>query len=176
MLEKIMFYLHRSDTFSGRIKLVGLFVAMGLFFFTGCAHQAPSNHQAMVHKMGHEVMPFDVSKTMHIFEMTDNGGIQQVIAKDPNDNEQILLIQQHLQHEAIRFRNGDFSDPAMLHGASMPGLKELAAGAANIGIEYSSIPIGGQITFTTQNVHFLTSIHRWFGAQLSEHGSDAISR
>ncbi len=176
MSEEVISYLDRPAAFSGRIVLLGLLFVLGLHFITGCAHQEPSTHQAMVHKMGHDVMPFDISKTTHIFEMTDSGGVQQVVAKDPNDNEQIQLIRQHLQHETMRFRNGDFSDPAMLHGPSMPGLKELAAGASDIGIEYSSIPNGGQITFTTQNIHLLTAIHRWFGAQLSEHGSDAISR
>lgn len=176
MSEKDIFYLHRSNTVLGKVEVLGLFVVLGLFLAGGCAHQAPPSHQAMVHEMGHEVMPFDVSKAMHIFEMTDSGGIQQVVAKDPNDTEQIGLIRQHLQHETMHFKNGDFSDPAMLHGSSMPGLKELAAGASNIVIEYSSIPNGGQITFTTHDLHLLTAIHRWFGAQLSEHGADAISR
>jgi hypothetical protein len=168
--------IYQSDTYFGKIHLLGLFIALDLFLFAGCAHEAPTSHQAMVHKMGHEVMPFELSKTMHIFEMTDSGGIQQVIAKDPNDSEQILVIQNHLQHEAMLFKNGDISDPALLHGPSMPGLKDLAAGAPSIEIEYSSIPNGGQITFKTQDVHLITAIHRWFGAQLSEHGYDAISR
>lgn len=137
---------------------------------------AESGHQEMIHDMAHKVMPFDMSKTTHIFEMTETGGVQQVIAKDPNDAEQIRLIREHLRHEAMRFKNGDFSDPASLHGSSMPGLKELAAGAAKMSIEYSDIPSGGQITFTTHDIHLLTAVHRWFGAQLSEHGADATYR
>jgi hypothetical protein len=58
----------------------------------------------------------------------------------------------------------------------MPGLKDLAAGASKMGIEYSDIPSGGQITFTTHDIHLLTAVHRWFGAQLSEHGADATYR
>jgi len=108
--------------------------------------------------------------------MTETGGIQQVIAKDPNNAEQIRLIREHLRHEAVRFKNGDFSDPASLHGASMPGLKELAAGASKMSIEYSEIPGGGQIAFTTHDIRLLTAVHRWFGAQLSEHGADATYR
>lgn len=65
--------------------------------------------------MGPQVMPFDLSKTTHIFKMTETGGVQQVIAKDPGDREQIALIQQHVQHEAVRFGSGDFSDPTSLH-------------------------------------------------------------
>ncbi|MBE7552619.1 MAG: hypothetical protein HS126_16235 [Anaerolineales bacterium] len=126
--------------------------------------------------MGHQVMPFDLSQTTHIFEMTDSGGIQQVIAKDPGDKAQISLIQQHLQHEAMRFGTGDFSDPTSLHGAEMPGVKELAGSTTQVKIEYTTLPNGAQITFTTQDLHLITAIHRWFGAQLSDHGSDATYR
>jgi hypothetical protein len=155
----------------------------GMLFITGCiassssnSQGTPSSHQAMVHHMGHQVMPFDMNKTKHIFEMTDSGGIQQVVTRVPNDTAQIALIQQHLQHEAMKFSKGDFSDPAMLHGATMPGLKELAAGAAKIKVEYSALPNGAQITFATQDIHLITAIHRWFGAQLSDHGADATCR
>jgi hypothetical protein len=160
-----------------------LMSAISLIFLAGCIASSPSNsqgmsssHQGMVHHMGHQVMPFDLNKTLHIFEMTESGGIQQVIARIPSDSAQIALIQQHLQHEAMKFINGDFSDPTSLHGAHMPGLKELAADAAKIKVEYAILPNGAQITFTTQDIHLITAIHRWFGAQLSDHGADATYR
>jgi hypothetical protein len=118
-------------------------------------------------------MPFDMSKTMHIFKMTEFGGVQRVVAKDANARDQIMLIQQHLQHEAQRFQQGDFSDPATLHGMDMPGLKELQAGASRIKISYAALPNGAEIRFETSDLHLLTAVHRWFGAQLSEHGADA---
>lgn len=129
--------------------------------------------QEHVHQMGHSVMPFDVSKTVHIFKMTESGGVQRVIAKDANASDQIVLIQQHLRHEAEKFQRGDYGDPATLHGADMPGLKELQAGASRIKVSYSELPNGAQITFETTDLHLLTALHRWFGAQLSEHGADA---
>lgn len=130
----------------------------------------------MVHDMGSQVMPFDLGETTHIFEMTESGSIQQVIADDPSDDAQIALIQQHIQHEAMRFSSGDFSDPSSLHGGDMPGIKELAAGAAQIKVTYTALPDGAQITFTTQDLRLITAVHRWFGAQLSDHGSDATYR
>ena len=129
--------------------------------------------QEHVHQMAHSVMPFDVSKTVHIFKMTESGGVQSVIAKDANASDQIALIQQHLRHEAEKFQRGDYGDPATLHGADMPGLKELQAGASRIKVSYSELPNGAQITFETTDLHLLTALHRWFGAQLSEHGADA---
>ena len=126
--------------------------------------------------MGSQVMPFDLSKTQHIFQMTESGGVQQVIARDSNDAEQVALIRQHLQHEAMRFSAGDFSDPTALHGADMPGIKELAAGSAQVRVEYSDLPNGAQLSFSTRDLHLITAIHRWFGAQLSDHGADATYR
>ena len=118
-------------------------------------------------------MPFDMLKTVHIFKMTEYGGIERVLAKDPNDIEQVILIQEHLEQESERFQHGDYSDPAKLHGINMPGLKELQAGTAGIKISYKALSAGAEISFETTDIHLLTAIHRWFGAQLSEHGADA---
>ncbi|MGB5147524.1 MAG: hypothetical protein WBN86_10410, partial [Porticoccaceae bacterium] len=60
-----------------------------------------------------------------------------------------------------------------LHGANMPGLKELQEGSSRVKVGYSSLPNGAEITFETEDLHLLTAVHRWFGAQLSEHGADA---
>ena len=136
----------------------------------------PPDRQSTVHDMGQEVMPFNLGQTTHIFEMTDIGGIQEVIADNPDDTAQVQLIQQHIQHEVALFRSGDFSDPTSLHGTEMPGVKELAAGVKNIEIHYVELPAGAQITFATSDLKLITALHRWFGAQLSDHGSDATYR
>jgi hypothetical protein len=132
--------------------------------------------QGMIHNMGGQVMPFDLSKTLHIFEMTESGGIQQVVIRNPADLDQVPLIQQHLRHEAMRFASGDYSDPTSLHGAEMPGVKELAAGAARIRVDYEPLPNGAQIVFSADELRLITAVHRWFGAQLSDHGADATTR
>ena len=129
--------------------------------------------QEHVHAMSHSVMPFDMSKTIHIFKMTESGGIERILVRDGKYSDQIVLIRRHLAHEAKRFQRGDYSDPAKLHGANMPGLKELEANASRIHISYSEVPKGAQIIFETKSLRLLTAIHRWFGAQLSEHGADA---
>ena len=131
------------------------------------------SQQEQVHRMSHHVMPFDMAKTVHVFRMTESGGVERVMARDPQDSEQIALIRQHLRHEAEKFQHGDYSDPARLHGSDMPGLAEMQANAAHIRVTYLDVSDGGQITFETTDLHSLTAIHRWFGAQLSEHGRDA---
>lgn len=147
------------------ISIVVLMIVNG-----GVIAQTQQQH---VHDMSHGVMPFDVLKTVHIFKMTESGGVERVVVKDKSDADQVLLIQQHLRQEAGRFQRGDYSDPAMLHGANMPGLKELHIGAKRVKVSYFELGEGAEIAFTTADPHLLTAIHRWFGAQLSEHGSDA---
>lgn len=151
-----------------RLALFGL--SLALFSCTGALAQSVQQH---VHQMSHSVMPFDMTQTVHIFRMTESGGMQRVVAKDPGATDQIALIRQHLQHEAENFQRGNYSDPEMLHGSDMPGIKELKSGALQIKVTYTAIPEGAEITFQTSDIHLLTAIHRWFGAQLSEHGADA---
>lgn len=105
--------------------------------------------------------------------MTESGGVQRVVVRDRSDADQVLLIQQHLREEARRFQRGDYSDPATLHGATMPGLKEIQLGAQHVKVSFADLPDGAEITFETNDLHLLTALHRWFGAQLSEHGADA---
>jgi hypothetical protein len=105
--------------------------------------------------------------------MTETGGVQRVVLKDRSYTDQLILIQQHLRKEAVRFQHGDYSDPAKLHGVTMPGLNELQRGAQRVTVSYSDLPDGAEISFKTADPHLLTAIHRWIGAQLSEHGADA---
>jgi hypothetical protein len=130
--------------------------------------------QEHVHEHGHNVMPFDLAKTVHIFRMTDDGGTQKVILRgELAEPDQVRMIQRHLAAEAAQFQKGDFRDPASLHGANMPGLRELQAAASRIQVSYQALPNGAEIRFRTQDIKLITAVHRWFGAQLSEHGADA---
>jgi len=129
--------------------------------------------QEHVHEMGQTVMPFNLDKTTHIFRMTDSGGVQSVVAKDARDRDQIVLIRQHMRHEAEAFQRGDYADPMSLHGKTMPGVSEIESHHRSISVAYSELPLGAALTFKTRDQHLVTAIHRWFGAQLSEHGADA---
>lgn len=157
--------LFRRRCLTGSATVIAMFMAMPL-----AAQMPPQKH---VHQMSHSVMPFDISKTVHIFKMTDFGGVERVVSRDPKATDQIALIQQHLKHETAQFQGGDYSDPARLHGETMPGLKELRDGASRLKVKYAALPDGAEITFESSDFHLVTAVHRWFGAQLSEHGSDA---
>ncbi len=154
--------------------IASLLAIGGIGAFMFYHYSSLAQRQAIIHNKGESVMPFDLSQTTHIFKKTDTGGIQQVIAKDPKNTQQISLIRMHLQMEAGLFQKGDFRDPMTLHGNSMPGVQELSQGAKNIAISYVDLPNGGQITYNTNDTNLINSIHTWFDAQLSDHGSDAM--
>jgi hypothetical protein len=134
---------------------------------------ATTDRQQMIHEHGASVMPFDLTRTLHRFQALPDGGLQTITANDPTDQTQITLIQQHLADEAQRFQQGNFSDPAALHGADMPGLATLAANADKLAVVYTALPNGAQIRYTTHDPNTLVALQQWFAAQLADHGPDA---
>jgi hypothetical protein len=153
-------------------RAVRLLAGAALIAF--CALASAQTVQEHVHGHGHEVMPFDLSKTVHIFRMTEDGGTQKVVMRgESGDPGQVHMIQHHLMMEAAEFQKGNFADPAQLHGEAMPGLREMQAGAPRMQITYRALPNGAEIEFHAKDIKLVTAVHRWFGAQLSEHGADA---
>ncbi|SFR29159.1 hypothetical protein SAMN04488564_11783 [Lentzea waywayandensis] len=132
-----------------------------------------SDRQAEVAERGASVMPFDLERTTHRFAKTDTGGVQTVVADDPQDTTQVTLIQEHLTAEVDRFRRGDFTDPGRIHGNDMPGLEELRAHGGEITIAYEATPDGARATYTTGDAGLRTALHTWFDAQVSDHGQHA---
>ncbi|MEL6605815.1 MAG: aspartate carbamoyltransferase [Cyanobacteria bacterium J06614_10] len=151
--------------------IVSFLAAVGAIFFW----QAVNMHRrhAEVALIGAQVMPFDLEATMHEFKAVPNGGLQTVTANDPTDSQQIELIQSHLKEESIKFQNGNFSDPAKIHGENMPGLASLQAGSDTIDIQYTALSNGGQIRYVTDDAELVTALHTWFEAQRSDHGHHA---
>ena len=128
-----------------------------------------------VAKRGAHVMPFSLEQTTHIFSKTEKGGLQQVIAKDSSNIEQIKLIREHLSKISQEFIQGDFSDPAKIHGEGMPGLAELrTAPPGQIKVVYKELPNGAEIDYSTTDTKLVEAIHKWFDAQLRDHARHAI--
>ncbi len=154
--------------FTTLIVMAGLGAAVESF-------AADAERQAEVAQRGAEVMPFSLKATTHIFTKSDDGGSQQVIAKNLSDSRQIRLIRKHLREIQTQFQRGDFSGPARTHGADMPGLAQLrAAKPGQISIAYKDIRGGGELTYRSNEPNLVSSLHAWFDAQLSDHGADAM--
>jgi hypothetical protein len=159
----------------GLLATVGILVLLalgGLALWLGILE--PRARQALVAERGAAVMPFDLERTTHIFEPLPEGGLQQVLADDPRDAAQVALIRSHLQEEAAKFQQGDFDDPAAIHGDAMPGLAELRAGYTQIEVTYAELPDGAQIRYTASDPAMVTALHAWFKAQLSDHGGHVM--
>jgi hypothetical protein len=161
-----------------RPRTLVLLAAAAVALSAGCSDAstpapASSGRQAEVAQRGASVMPFDLRRTTHRFARTDTGGVQTVLADDPGDATQIGLIRQHLTAEADRFRRGDFTDPARIHGDRMPGLAALRAHDGRITIAYTDTPDGGRVTYTTGDTELRNALHAWFDAQVDDHGTHA---
>jgi hypothetical protein len=160
------------------MKLGTLFTTLVVMAGLGAAVEsfaADAERQAEVAQRGAEVMPFSLKATTHIFTKSDDGGSQQVIAKNPSDSRQIRLTRKHLREIQTQFQRGDFSGPARTHGGDMPGLAQLrAAKPGQISIAYKDIKGGGELTYRSDDPNLVSSLHAWFDAQLSDHGADAM--
>lgn len=132
-----------------------------------------ADRQAAVADRGAEVMPFDLDATTHRFEPSDSGLTETVVADDPSDTDQVELIRSHLAHEADRFEQGDYGDPAAIHGRDMPGLAELETGAESVTITFDELADGARLVFTTDDPELVDALHRWGEAQTTDHGTHA---
>jgi len=140
------------------------------------SHSADTERQAEVARRGADVMPFRLDATTHVFTKTAQGGVQRVIAKNPADTDQVRLVRSHLREIESEFRRGDFSGPAHIHGMDMPGLAELkAAPSGSIAIRYQDVKGGAELSYRTVDATLVSALHRWFDAQLSDHGADAMA-
>jgi len=139
------------------------------------AAMADAQRQAEVSGRGKDVMPFSLAATTHIFAKTAEGGVQQVVVKNPADAVQEKMIRRHLQELREHFLKGNFSGPSHIHGQDMPGLADLkAAKPGQIAIAYKDIEGGAQLTYNTSQANLVAALHKWFGAQVSDHGKDAM--
>lgn len=139
------------------------------------ANAADAQRQAEVAERGRDVMPFSLKATTHIFTKTADGGMQRVVAKNVADEGQTQFVRQHLRDIQTQFLKGDFSGPSHIHGKDMPGLVELRlAKPGQIAIEYRDVDGGAELTYRTGDAKMVSALHKWFDAQLSDHGSDAM--
>ena len=96
--------------------------------------------------------------------------MEKVVVKESSDTRNRDLIRSHLQTEAEKFRQGDYNDPAKIHGMDMPGVKELEQVAASIKVVFAESPGSTRVTYTSTEPGLISAIHSWFDRQASDHG------
>jgi len=155
--------------------IIALVLLTAVPAFAQQARHADSLRQAEVAKRGPDVMPFPLAATTHVFTKTRDGGIQRVIDSNTADTAQIKLVREHLHDIHAQFLKGDFSGPSHIHGDDMPGLAELkAAKPGQLAITYRDVKGGAELEYQTKDPHLAGALRRWFDAQLSDHGADAM--
>jgi hypothetical protein len=159
----------------GATALVPTLALLAAVLTAACVQSDQADRQAEVAERGAGVMPFDLDATTHHFDDRGDGLVQTVVADDGDDADQVRLIREHLAHEAERFAAGDLGDPASIHGADMPGLADLAAGAAagDVVVDYEPTAGGARITYTADDRALVGALHEWSAAQVSDHGDHA---
>jgi len=164
----------RRPLASLRLAVIGVGVGIGVGVAIGLpSDQRGSDRQSWVAERGARVMPFDLDKTRHRFAATEAGGVQAVVAMDPADSDEIAEIRRHLRKEATAFARGDLSDPAAIHGRSMPGLQTLQRNSDALRVTYAERRDGAEVRFRSDVPAVVDALHSWFKAQLSDHGSHA---
>jgi hypothetical protein len=169
--------LLEHTTFRGLLLAVVLILPCAAFARTdqAAAGGDETSRQQEVREKGTEVMPFALDKTFHSFDKTDDGGIQRVLVRG-DAPDQVAMIRSHLHEIARSFATRDFDKPAHIHGADMPGLAEMkAASADDLDVTYRDLDKGAEIRYTGHTPEIVGAIHRWFDAQLSDHGRDATT-
>lgn len=156
----------------GALLVTGVATFVSLYLDGPDASQG-SDRQTEVAARGAEVMPFDLEATTHRFTDTPTGGRQTVVADDPGDQAEIADIRRYLQEEAAAFRSGDFSDPASIHGADMPGLAVLEENSDALDVRYLELPDGAAVDLVTSDASVAEALHAWFDAQVTDHGDHA---
>lgn len=137
---------------------------------------AVTQQQAEVAKRGKDIMPVSLKATTHVFFKTAYGGVQRVVVKNAADTAQVSLVRTHLQSIRQQFLKGDFEGPSHIHGANMPGLNELrAAKPGEITINYRDVDGGAELEYCTSSSAMVAALHKWFDAQVADHGADAMA-
>lgn len=140
------------------------------------AQMAKSQREAAVAERGKDVMPFDLTATLHVFTKTAEGGVQKVVARNASDFKQVRLVRTHLKDLRVQFLKGDYSGPSHIHGAHMPGLADLEAAApGQIAIDYKEVKSGAELSYRTSDPVLVAALHDWFDAQVADHGRDAMA-
>lgn len=131
-------------------------------------------HQNMVMEHGAQVMPFDQKQAMHMFLPSATGGVVEIVVHDM-DATQIALVRSHLLQESAMFIRGDYSDPAYIHGKTMPGLARLESASSGVLVRYFETPSGAAIMLTSGDRVSVAAIHQWLAAQQHDHSSSRMN-
>ncbi|HET9696976.1 MAG TPA: hypothetical protein VFP40_08940 [Terriglobales bacterium] len=117
----------------------------------------------------HEGMGFSQTETTHHFILTNSGGMIQVTANDPKDEQSISQIQEHLIHIAGMFSKGDFSIPHFVHDQTPPGVTTMKKLKHQIHYTSETLPNGARVKIESKSVQAIEAVHDFLRFQIEDH-------
>ena len=132
-------------------------------------HDRHDAHHAVVESHGDQAMGFPHQKTAHHFRILPDGGVIEIVAKDPKDFTDTEAIRSHLSHIAIMFGAGDFSTPMFIHDGVPPGVTAMKLMKSAIHYVYEEMPSGGRVQIKSHDPVAVASIHDFMRFQIAEH-------
>lgn len=127
------------------------------------------DHHAAIDARGDRVMGFDHLRTTHNFLLEPDGGVIQVQAKDPADQESVARIRHHLAEIAGKLAAGDFSMPFAIHDRVLPGIPEMIRLKGDIRFRYEELERGARVRIATGNPEARAAVHAFLRAQIEDH-------
>ncbi|MBI4468668.1 MAG: hypothetical protein HY650_05020 [Acidobacteria bacterium] len=134
--------------------------------------QGHGGHDAGVNRRGDQVMGFDHGTTTHHFRLRPEGGLIEVEANDPRDTASRDRIRAHLRHIAVKFANGDFTAPMLIHARTPPGVPAMIRLKEEVRYQFEESERGGRVRITTRDESALTAIHEFLRFQIEDHQTD----
>lgn len=139
-----------------------------LLTLASSSFQTSQTHSQMNHR-GAQVMGFDQEKTIHHFLLYEDGGAIDVSVKDAADKTNLEAIRAHLPHIAMKFGQGDFEAPMLVHATTVPGTKEMSSLKDHITWKYADTVKGGRVDIVATNPSALKAIHAFLRFQIEDH-------
>lgn len=123
---------------------------------------------AALQERGETAMGVDQYTSTHRFDMLSDGARIE-LQRDADDPEGVETIRTHLREIRDAFAAGDFSTPAFVHDAPVPGTEVLAAKKDVITYTYQDLPRGGEVRITTSDPESLEALRAFVEFQRHDH-------
>jgi len=135
----------------------------------GSQRTCPMHDHSQMNERGEKGMGFSQTATAHHFFLNSNGGVIEVVVKDPGDASTRNSIRVHLAHITQAFQGGDFDIPMFVHDTVPPGMPEMKKLRKDIHYSLEEIPNGGRVVISSSDKEALAGIHKFLRFQIEEH-------
>jgi hypothetical protein len=142
---------------------------MAILILVSLTAAQESQHQQGVQTRGDQAMGFSHEMTTHHFLLTEDGGVIEAEADNPNDNASRDAIWQHMEHIAMLFSEGDFTAPMFIHGQTPPGVPTMKRLKDRITYRAKPTEQGAEVQISTANPEALEAVHQFLAFQIKDH-------